>query len=201
MSYVLFGEDVIFYQRLLKIQGYYRGRIDGIWGNLTEKGSQVFEDETNRIMDKYGYFDTRTERHIVGLTIRAQELARQFMIRLLDAGFNVKIISGTRTYEEQNKLYRIGRYGNPGPRVTNARGGRSNHNFGIGWDIGLFSDNGAYSQKESDYIEAAEYGLVAQLEWGGNWENFFDPPHYQVNTGYDLNSIQAKFENGDTLFA
>jgi len=43
--------------------------------------------------------------------------------------------------------------------------------------------------------------MVDELEWGGDWKRFRDPPHYQVATGYDLKIIQAKFEAGDTLFA
>ncbi|MEO8506247.1 MAG: hypothetical protein ABI593_01300 [Betaproteobacteria bacterium] len=39
----------------------------------------------------------------------------------------------------QDAPYRQGRLGNPGPRVTNARDGQSNHNFGIAWDIGIFT--------------------------------------------------------------
>ena len=201
MSYVLFGDDVVFYQRLLKIQGLYRGRLDGIWGKKTEKASSLFERETDRIMDLYGYFDSRTESHIYGLTLRAQVLAREFMTRLIDAGFNAKIISGTRTYEEQNRLFRQGRYGNPGDIVTKARGGKSNHNFGIGWDIGLFTAAGGYSKNNADYVAAAEAAMVDELEWGGDWVGFYDPPHYQVSTGYELEVVRAKFEAGETLFA
>lgn len=45
--------------------------------------------------------------------------------------------SGLRTYEEQNALYAQGRTA-PGNKVTNAKGGFSNHNFGIAFDIGIF---------------------------------------------------------------
>ena len=44
------------------------------------------------------------------------------MKKVLDAGINAKIISGTRTYAEQNNLFRQGRFGNPGPIVTKAKG-------------------------------------------------------------------------------
>jgi len=83
MSYVLFGDDVVFYQRLLKIQGLYNGKLDGIWGKKTDKASNVFEAESEKIMEKYGYFDSRTEGNIVGLTLPAQILAREFMTRFI----------------------------------------------------------------------------------------------------------------------
>jgi len=56
-----------------------------------------------------------------------------------------RIISGTRTYEQQNQLFK------KRPKVTNARGGQSNHNFGIAWDVGLFEEGKYYegtSKKE-----------------------------------------------------
>ena len=44
------------------------------------------------------------------------------------------------SYTEQNDLYKRGSFGNPPPKVTNARGGQSNHNFGIAWDGGVFEN-------------------------------------------------------------
>jgi len=52
----------------------------------------------------------------------------------------MKIISGLRTYAEQDALYAQGR-AKTGPKVTNARGGYSNHNFGIAFDVGVFEGN------------------------------------------------------------
>jgi len=46
----------------------------------------------------------------------------------------LKLISGLRTYEEQDALYAQGRTA-PGPKVTNAPGGHSNHNFGLAFDM------------------------------------------------------------------
>ncbi len=64
----------------------------------------------------------------------------------------IKIISGTRTHmQEQDALYARRRTA-PGPRVTNARGGYSNHNFGIAWDIGLFR-GGKYLEDSPLYRE------------------------------------------------
>lgn len=201
MSYVLFGDDVIFFQRLLKSEGLYKARVDGIWGPKTEKAAMQFHEKSEKIMDRLGYFDQRTEGHIFSLTLKTQQLAREFMNRVLDEGFDVKIISGTRTYEEQNRLFRIGRFGNPGKIVTKARGGRSNHNFGIAWDIGVFTAQDGYSTNADDYVEVAETGKAPDIEWGGDWTNFFDPSHYQANTGVDLATVRIRFENGEDLFA
>lgn len=201
MSYELFGDDVLFFQRLLKADGFYAGRLDGLWGPITESASNSFDAEYEVSRQELGSFDRRTEKHISTLSTRAQKEARHFMTRALSHGVNVKIISGTRTYEEQNKLYRQGRYGNPGRRVTKARGGRSNHNFGIAWDIGVFNSDGSYSHDNSDYNALAVYAK-GSLEWGGDWRSFNDPPHYQLQTIQPkISWVRSRFENGEIYIA
>jgi peptidoglycan L-alanyl-D-glutamate endopeptidase CwlK len=201
MSDRLFGDDVLFFQRLLKSEGFYTGNLDGLWGPLSEAASVVFDQDYESLRQEIGVFDRRSEQHISSLSIRAQKEARRFMHRALSQGVKVKIISGTRTYEEQNKLYRQGRFGNSGPIVTKARGGRSNHNFGIAWDIGIFKSDGSYSRDADDYISVAEYA-TGHLVWGGDWTSFPDPPHYQLKTiESSISWVRSRFENGETYVA
>jgi peptidoglycan L-alanyl-D-glutamate endopeptidase CwlK len=79
--------------------------------------------------------------------------------------------------------------------VTRARGGHSNHNFGIAWDIGIF-ENGTYKGASRKYAEAARVGLVPGLEWGGHWTSFKDEPHYQLATGSAIAAVRTSFESG-----
>ena len=139
MSARLFPDDVLFFQRLLKSEGLYNKELDGIWGPFTEKASNEFEAQADLLKTEIMEFDFRTERNIRTLALPAQKECRIFMKKVVAEDIQAKIISGSRTYAEQNRLFRQGRYGNPGPVVTNARGGRSNHNFGIAWDIGIFT--------------------------------------------------------------
>lgn len=142
--------------------------------------------------------DQRTETNIATLIPKAQTLARSFVIRANDAmrpnGFEVKIISGTRTYAEQNALYAKGRT-TPGPKVTNARGGYSNHNFGVAFDIGLFKD-GKYLEESPLYAECGKIGEACGLEWGGRWKSFTDEPHYQLKTGLTLAQMRDRVAQG-----
>jgi len=111
---------------------------------------------------------------------------------------DVRIISGTRTYAEQDALFRKGRFGNPGPIVTKAKGGQSNHNFGLAWDIGLFED-GKYITKDKKYKDIAPLvlGVLLNLEWGGNWISFPDAPHYQHTAlSTTVSGVRALFEQG-----
>ena len=80
--------------------------------------------------------------------------------------------------------------------MTNARGGQSWHNFGLAWDIGLFTD-GKYVTTDTKYKAAAAHGKAAGLEWGGDWKTFPDCPHYQVGAeGRTISGARARFEAG-----
>ena len=118
-----------------------------------------------------------TLRRIATLTPRAQAWAHALMRALDDAGIPARIISGTRTYAEQDALYAKGRTA-PGQRVTNARGGQSNHNFGLAWDIGIFSGD-TYLPESPLYARAGAVGRAIGLEWGGDWTSIIDMPHFQ----------------------
>ena len=201
MSDRLFEEDITFLQRLLKSNGLYPHTIDGDWGKNTNAGLIEFEARSAQLAASLGTFDARTERNIQTLHLKAQEGARACMNAIAAAGISARILSGTRTYAEQNMIYRRGRFGNPPPRVTNARGGQSNHNFGIAWDVGVFSQAGAYLPESPLYKKAAQAALAAGiigLEWGGNWTSFPDQPHYQMATaGLTLKQVREKFEKGE----
>ena len=114
-----------------------------------------------------------------------------------DTPITVKIISGTRSYAEQNKLFRQGRYHNPGPIITHARGGSSAHNFGIAWDIGIFSKSRGYIPDGPLYDEAARAGLADTLDWGGNWTSFPDKPHFQLKLDEPIHVVRKNFESGE----
>lgn len=198
MSSPLFPDDVLFMQRLLKAQGLYADILDGDWGPNTDTAVNDFEIQSGQIATALGTFDNVSEHCIHALNLRAQEAARKCLRSILDAGITARILSGTRTYAEQDALYKKGRYGNPGTVVTKARGGQSNHNFGIAWDIGIFQ-NGQYLGDSPLYTQAAQAALasgIPGLEWGGNWVNFKDQPHFQLATGLTMVELRERFENG-----
>ena len=196
MSARLFPDDILFFQRLLKCDGLYPGALDGIWGPLTEAGAVEFERLADAIAQDAGTFDARSENNIRTLSLNAQRFAREFLASVRAAGINARIISGTRTYAMQDLIYAQGRNGNPGPIVTRARGGQSNHNFGIAWDIGVFTPTGGYVTEGEAYDEAAAAGATSALEWGGEWTGFVDKPHFQLAVPMTLAAIRTRFEAG-----
>lgn len=120
------------------------------------------------------------------------------------------MISGNRTYEEQNELYAKGRTA-PGPVVTNAKGGYSNHNFRVAGDYGVFRD-GVYLDGSK---LAADVGLASRIHkavaarikalfpgkisWGGDWTSFRDEPHYEYKTGLTLAQMRARVAAGQPV--
>jgi peptidoglycan L-alanyl-D-glutamate endopeptidase CwlK len=186
--------DPIFWQRFLKCAGFYSDNIDGAFGAHSLQAGHDFEQASIALANQLGSFDGRTEDNIQTLLPAAQKKVREFMKAVQGAQVTVKIISGTRTFAEQDKLYRQGR-DLPGPKVTKARGGQSNHNFGVAWDIGLFKD-GQYLDENPAYSRIGGIGKGLGLEWGGDWAGFPDEPHFQIVPESDLQSIAAKFSKG-----
>ena len=198
MSYQFLKTDVLFYQRLLKSSGFYSGSLNGVWNPQTDTADAAFLQESETIKNNLGGFDIRSESNIITQAPKVQALARKFLTIMKNNGLDVRIISGTRTYSEQDALYRKGRNGNTEKRVTNARGGQSNHNFGLAWDIGLF-EAGRYITTDSKYKQLAPLVLnvLPELEWGGNWVSFPDTPHYQHKASISsVSGIRALFEKG-----
>lgn len=122
--------------------------------------------------------DPRSEKMIATLLPEVQPIARTLVQKAALGGIRVKIISGLRSYEEQDALYAQGRTA-PGAIVTKVRGGHSNHNFGIAFDVGVFEGN-SYLPESPKYKAVGVIGMDLGLEWGGNWKTFMDEPHFQL---------------------
>lgn len=122
--------------------------------------------------------DERSAKNIEGLNLALQPLAEQHVLELQRLGLNFKITSGLRDYAEQRRLYAKGRTA-PGDKVTNARAGFSWHNFGLAYDLTLFSGkNPVWNSRH--YETAGKIGKALGLEWGGDWKKIIDRPHFQL---------------------
>ena len=126
--------------------------------------------------------NAKSELLIATLLPHVRPYARALYFKARDNGITINIISGTRTYAEQDALYAQGRT-KAGNIVTNARGGYSNHNFGIAFDIGVFSGN-RYLPESPLYKAVGALGMELGLEWGGNWKTIVDQPHFQLRPAW-----------------
>lgn len=122
--------------------------------------------------------DPRSEKNIAMLLPEVQPIARALVQKAAQSRIQIRIISGLRTYAEQDELYAQGRT-KPGAKVTNARGGHSNHNFGIAFDVGVFEGT-KYLSDSVKYKAIGVLGMDLGLEWGGNWKTIVDQPHFQL---------------------
>ena len=122
--------------------------------------------------------DDRSEKNIATLLPQVRPIARALVQKAAANGITVKVISALRTFAEQDALFAQGRTA-PGNKVTNARGGFSNHNFGIAFDVGVFEGN-RYLRDSPKYKAVGVLGMDLGLEWGGNWKTIVDQPHFQL---------------------
>src|SRR4029450_741463 len=78
----------------------------------------------------------------------------------------------------------------PGRIVSNARGGFSNHNFGIAFDVTIFTGSSDPEKDKTPAFESPLYKVMGALatalglEWGGNWKTIVDEPHFQLRPGW-----------------
>lgn len=151
--------------------------------------------------------DSRSETNISTLHPRVQPYARNLVLKTAAVGITVKVISGLRSYAEQTALYAKGRTAS-GPKVTNAPAGYSNHNFGLAFDIGVFS-GGAYLEDSPLYKAVATIGIDLGLTWGGGWKKLQDQPHYELRPAWAkdmpepamLTELRRRKDSGRDYFA
>jgi peptidoglycan LD-endopeptidase CwlK len=183
----------------------------GVDGNA---GLETWQAIYNRIVPNAqpltatsGKVDDRSEKVIATLLPEVQPYARALVTKAGADGITIKVISGLRTYDEQNDLYAQGRT-KPGRIVTNARGGFSNHNFGIAFDVGVF-EGGRYLDESPKYKAVGVLGTDLGLEWGGNWKTIQDEPHFQLrpkwagdlSEGDLLAELRLRKESGTGAYA
>jgi peptidoglycan L-alanyl-D-glutamate endopeptidase CwlK len=138
--------------------------------------------------------NARSEKVIATLHARVQPYARALYFKAREHGLTINVISGLRSYAEQDALYAQGRTA-PGNVVTNARAGYSNHNFGIAFDIGLFERN-EYLGESPMYKAVGTLGEELGLEWGGNWRTLVDQPHFQLRPAWSIGLSQSRLLSG-----
>jgi peptidoglycan L-alanyl-D-glutamate endopeptidase CwlK len=139
-------------------------------------------------------FDDRTEKYLSGLDPKAVPIFREFIClakgTAATMGCDYIMIAGNRTWAEQDALFAQGRTA-PGNIVTKARGGSSNHNFGIAADFGVFAgkaylDDSNPRRASAVHKACAFHAASCGLEWGGDWQRFRDEPHYEIQTGLTM---------------
>lgn len=119
---------------------------------------------------------------------KVRRLAGALIEECKKEGFQIVVSRAFRTFEEQDALYAKGRT-EAGNIVTNAKGGRSYHNFGVAFDVRPVIRS--EEDREVLYKKAGTIGKGLGLEWGGDWKEFVDLPHFQLPLGYSIDDFNA----------
>lgn len=132
-----------------------------------------------------------SSRKIEDLDPIVAPMARKFISQCKKAGIDIIITSTYRDHEAQAALYAQGRT-TPGNRVTNAKPGRSWHNWRCAFDFAPIV-NGKIPWNDAKLFERC--GVIAEqigLQWAGRWTGTLkEMAHCQYSGGLTLADLQA----------
>jgi peptidoglycan L-alanyl-D-glutamate endopeptidase CwlK len=188
------NQDVANWQRFLISRGYDI-EADGDFGDATAKATRAFQASQNLRADgivgentfkaaealkpQIGSVKVETKpvlptiHQIAKIHPTLAEKAAQILQMAVAEGFHVRVSQGFRSFAEQDQLFK------KRPKVTNARGGQSMHNYGLAVDF-VFIVNDKVSWDEKLYKNIGRWAEKVGLEWGGSWTRFVDLPHVQL---------------------
>ena len=119
---------------------------------------------------------------------------------LLPKGVRLRFSSVFRSVTEQNALY------NQRPKVTNAKGGQSIHQYGLAFDIVILLDkdlNGTFEAIDWDINSKYFKSVVAFFKskgysHGGDWK-WKDFPHFEKAFGLTWQQLKSRVDIGMTI--
>lgn len=181
---------------------------DGVFGPMTAAAVMAALVPRPPVTDD-SVLDARSVSVIQTLDLKARRAFTEFLLlakaTAATLGCDYVLIGGQRSWEEQDGLYAQGRT-KPGKKVTNARGGYSNHNFKIAGDFGVFRAGTYLDEKEPAaaakvHKACSEHAKACGLEWGGSWSGFKDLPHYEVATGLSMAAKRKLYQEKGSVLA
>lgn len=126
---------------------------------------------------------------------------------VLGKGCRLRFSYTFRTFEEQDKLFL------QKPKVTNAKGGQSIHNYGLAFDIVLMYDkdgDGKFEEvswdtkRDGDKDGIPDWLEVTNVFVNAGYTNGFitngkkwDLPHFQKNIGLTVKQMKSKIDKGE----
>jgi len=119
---------------------------------------------------------------------------------MLPKGVRLRFAYTYRTPQEQHAIF-LQR-----PRVTKADSWQSIHNYGLAFDIVLLYDKDNNETFETAswevnkyWKQVATYFKSKGWEWGGDWKNFKDYPHFQKSYGCTWQELKHLIDNGNII--
>jgi hypothetical protein len=115
---------------------------------------------------------------------------------LFALGIQLHVVQATRTWAEQDALY------HKVPKVTNAPGGHSSHNFGMAVDMvpgipGQASWTPDWKITDPNFKKMVEVAKGHGLKWGGDWVTMKgDYDHFYLGPDSPDNELRAIYTAG-----
>lgn len=113
-------------------------------------------------------------------------------------GIPIIITDAFRSFDEQDAIYARGRT-TDGSVVTYAKGGESYHNYGLAIDFALLPspesaiwdlEYDGNQNGQSDWMEVVDLAKDLGFSWGGDFTNFKDYPHLQMDFGLSIRELR-----------
>ena len=129
----------------------------------------------------------RDSRCLDDLHPHVRSMAIALLNQAVAAGIPLTVTFTYRSSETQAALYAQGRTC-PGRIVTNARAGRSFHNYGLALDVvptellrlPRWGDTPADQQRtDALWAKVGAIGTALGFRWGGNFRSIKDRPHFE----------------------
>ena len=136
----------------------------------------------SRFTKKEEKLDERNKEKLLQLRKSIRTKLNRVIKNLRKKGIEVRIMSALRNCKEQDALYAKGRT-KPGPKVTNAKCGESDHNVGAAADIvPLINGQPTWKAPKETWNQIGLEAEAQGLKWGGRWK-FKDLPHVYDREG------------------
>lgn len=118
-----------------------------------------------------------------------------------ETGYALGVVSARRTIAEQDAIYQESHDGDGiGDGVTNAKGGQSAHNFGLGVDVCPMKSPKEpwWDAPKWLWDKLGELVEAHSLTWGGNFKKLHDVPHIEDPR---WKQVQALWKDGKVKVA
>ena len=120
-------------------------------------------------------------------------------VKLTPVGVHPFITQTMRTFEESDALYAQGRT-KPGPIVSNVKGGRSFHNYGLAIDFVNKVNDQINWTVDANWMIVVKCFKQRGFKWGGDWTgSLIDYPHFEMSFGLSTLKLLAKHNSNQFI--
>jgi len=145
-------------------------------------------------------WDSYSNKKISTLDPRLQNPAADFINDAKDnLGINLRVTDAYRSIEEQDEKYAQGRRGIPGEKtVTDAKGGKSYHNYGLAIDVVAMEKNNTFANYEvvPHNLDLIGIGNSYGFYWGVKLKDgTLDTPHFEMPFGQKPSELYKQYLN------